>query len=537
VGHRDDRRWRQAVAWTDWCPAAGTVAYLALLGAQLPSVLRAVYTSSDAASPLVIAECVGSNTCADGRVTLGHIGYFTTLWLDLLTRWLPSHQLFWELWPFALDLAGVAILVWLALQLGGAWVAATTCALAICASSASLSATLAQGFHGTTWFTVILLGAFLVRLAGPAPPRRRKLVEGVVGVGIVAGLNLASDPLLAVAGLAPFLLASLLVGRPRLGARARWLASIAFVTVGMALAVGLAGYFSMRAAGFSVAPLGQTDWLPSSPGALGSRLSRLVADIGALAGAGPLGHAHGSSLVGRIVLVGCACIMVLALVGQLRAGGRRARDPHVAAAVYLAYWALSALLLCLAFVASRVDLGAGTPSSRYVVGVVYAAAAGVPLLAARPGVGRSLVAGAATGLCVLSSGSLARSDLATQRANLPIVQYGATILNTLEREGLHVGYADYWKAAALTLRGGGSVLIAPISVCDTERARLCAHPINSAGAWYRPRRHTRTFLLVDPFADDLSDALASLGRPRRVERFGPIRLRIYPYDIAARLAH
>ena len=121
-------------------PAAATIAYGVLLAFGLERVLAAVYSNSDAASPSVIAQCFGTRDCGGGRISLGHIGYYTTLWFDLLTRALPSHRLIWQLGPYALSVAAALILGWTVYRLAGAWAGTTAFAIATAASSATLYA-------------------------------------------------------------------------------------------------------------------------------------------------------------------------------------------------------------------------------------------------------------------------------------------------------------------------------------------------------------------------------------------------------------
>ncbi|MHB8643449.1 MAG: hypothetical protein ACYDA3_11270, partial [Gaiellaceae bacterium] len=79
---------------------------------------------------------------------------------------------------------------------------------------------------------------------------------------------------------------------------------------------------------------------------------------------------------------------------------RRARRRHARPVPRIL--GLSALLVCAAFLGAEISLGTGTPSARYLVGLVFAAAAVVPLWAA-PSPRRRTLAGAIAGVvCLLS---------------------------------------------------------------------------------------------------------------------------------------
>jgi len=129
-------RWRAVPRLVQWLPAAGAGAYVALLCLNFQQILVGLYASSDAASPLVIADCLSSPACGHGHVVLADIPYFTTLWLDWLSRPLPDHRLLWQLGPYALALVGFALLGWTAWRLAGRWAAMTSVLLAGAMSAA-----------------------------------------------------------------------------------------------------------------------------------------------------------------------------------------------------------------------------------------------------------------------------------------------------------------------------------------------------------------------------------------------------------------
>jgi hypothetical protein len=144
-----------------------------------------------------------------------------------------------------------------------------------------------------------------------------------------------------------------------------------------------------------------------------------------------------------------------------------------ASAAYVSYWSVSAVLLCASFLGSVIPLGTGTASVRYLVGIVYAAAGVLPLVASRSGTGRATAGIAINSLCLLSCLSLARNDLAATKAHLPAVQYGSAIMARLEQLGLRRGYAEYWKGATLAWRSAGRIVIAPVTACAADQGQPC----------------------------------------------------------------
>ncbi len=482
------------VSAMQWLPAMVASAYGVLLLFRLGSVLGAVYSNSDAASPSVIAQCVGTRVCGGGRVTLGHIAYYTTLWFDLLTRSLPVHRAVWEGGPYALSVAAGLILGWTVLRLAGAWAGTIAFVIATTASSATLYANSAQAFHGTTWFATVVLGAFLLSRQEPHRRRLAWTLAAVLGLAAFVGANLASDPLLAVTGVAPLVLAPLVLwlrsGRRLYGERAAVGGATAFLAVVFALGTAV----TMRSVGLVPAPMG---WAAPTGGVdrLGSRALTLLNDIGALAGVGPLDGATGGRLAVRLAALALVLSAVTFALARSLTRPRVGDDDRDT--LHVTYWGTSGLLLVLAFLFSGVPLGAGVPSSRYLVGLTYVCAAVLPVAARRRAGPRLLVAAATATFAAVSCASLAAGELPALKAHLPVVRFGPAIVRTLEALGIRRGYAQYWKAAPLTFESSGRVLVAPVHACNLGRS-LCSYRLNSVSAWYAPTARGPSFLLTSP---------------------------------------
>ncbi len=505
-------------------PAAATITYGALLAFGFERILAAVYSNSDAASPSVIAQCLGTRDCGGGRATLGHIGYYTTLWFDLLTRSLPSHRLVWEVGPYALSVAAALVLGWTVHRLAGAWAGTCAVAIAAAASSATLYANVAQAFHGTTWFVTVVLGAFATSRARPTA----RWTAGLIAVvGVLAGANLASDPLLAVAGVAPLLLTPALLWLRSGRLLYRRLLAVSATTAVVTALTAVATELTMRSAGLSPAPMG----LGISTSGVDRRVATLLDDIGALAGIGPLEGATGGRLALRLLALTLVLSAVAFVVSRVfvapKPGGSEPSTVHVV------YWSTSALVLILAFLLGGVPLGPGTPSSRYLVGIAYACAAVLPVAMCRPARARALASLAVATFAAFSCASLVAGELPALKAHLPVVRFGPSIVRALEKLGIHRGYAAYWKAAPLTMQSSGRVLVAPVHACDHGRA-LCSYRLNSISTWYKPRAHGPSFLLTEWATDGFGRAVRSLGRPRATRRFGSMQLLIYRSDISSR---
>jgi hypothetical protein len=541
TGNRQPRRLcRGLVLW--WLPLAAVVVYVALLVERFGRIATAVYTNSDAASPLVIAECLSARDCGHGPVVLGQISYATTLWFDVLTRWVPFHRTCWEVAPYGLALSSVALLAWAAWRLAGGWAAALTTVIGLSASSIVLYAAIAQAFHETTWFSVCLLAAFLLWVTNGPSVSAFRLGFAVIGVGTVVGANLASDPLLAVVGLVPFALAPLARWSQTRSAADRRVVALAAVTVGLVLLSALAVASAMRAAGFTTAPLPSGGVGLANASAARHHLLLFVNDLVALVNGGSIEHGAPAALLGRSVLATLALAAVVSVVvfGMRSRQLARRKLLGSAAVVHSSFWAISVLALCAAFVLSDIPIGPGTTSARYLVGLVYAVAAVTPLSAARSALPRFLVAGSVTLVCVLACVSLAGNDLVLGRSRAAAVRFGPAVLARLERQGLRHGYAGYWDAATLMWSSGDRVLVAPVTRCHRRpRTLLCPYGLNSARSWYVPRPG-RSFVLFDATRDNFRSALAGtgpLGRPQSVTHLGPLELLVYGSDVASRFGH
>lgn len=520
----------------EWLPLVGAIGFLALLFSRFESIVGSVYTNSDAASPLVIADCLSSGSCDRGQVVLGHVPYLSTLWIDWATYWLPTHRFLWELWPYALSVCGAGLLAWMGWRLAGAWAGAVAFAVAVAVSPVVLSASIAQADRGTTWFSMCLLAAFLIWIETERAPGGRRLAVVTIGVCVVTGADLASDPLLVVCGLVPFVLAPLLVwARTRLASSRRVL-FVSGLTGAVALAFAFVVAGTMRAAGFIAAPFGVG---VATAAGIDHNLHLFIGDLSALAGGGALTRTDGATFGSRAVLAALVCLAIaLIVVGALGALGRaRRRSAQPAATVYLLFWAISSGLLCASFLLSNVPAGPGTSSARYLIGLVYAAAAAVPVLAAASTRTRVAAAVPVAAVCGLAFVSVLHNDLTVSRSRLPVVRYTSEVLRLLKRNELVRGYAGYWDAAVLTWASNERVRIAPIHPCGLiARRHLCPYRLNSIQGWYTPRR-TRSFVLFDPTWDRFEPAISSgeaFGRPLAVKRFGPLELRVYGYDIASR---
>src|SRR5438093_10956439 len=182
----------------EWLPALSAVAYVVLVAVRFPTLVRALYWDSDAAGAFVLGELLRGH----GTVEIPRFGWWTSLWWLLATRELPGHAHLWEATGYVFALATVALVGWATWRVAGRWAGVTAAAAAVVVGPKALTSLLTVNFHTSTPFTAAVLAFYLVLLA-----RSRSWVLAVA-VGVLAGVNGASDPLLWIAGIAPFGLAA-----------------------------------------------------------------------------------------------------------------------------------------------------------------------------------------------------------------------------------------------------------------------------------------------------------------------------------------
>ncbi len=196
---------------------------------------------------------------------------------------------------------------------------------------------------------------------------------------------------------------------------------------------------------------------------------------------------------------------------------------------WCAFWASSALLLSASFVFSSnpIDIN----SSRYLVGVIYAVAALLPLLA-RGGVAiRAAVTAGVTIFALSGLVSLAENEeLATGTASYSLIHQ---VERYLDSQGLNLGYANYWDGASIMWSSHFHIRAYPVQDCAPN---LCWSYLHMITSWYTtPRPRQRSFLISDATQAVSSAPTPNLGKPSAIQPIGPLTVYVYPYDIASRM--
>ena len=500
-------------------PLLGVAAYVLVLAQRVPALVTDTATS-DSVGPMVIAESLPPAR-GGATVSLGNAAHYTTLWFDELTRSLPGHRTIWQAMPYVLSLLGLLLLAWTVRRLAGWRGGLITLGIGIATPPLLLLPLLAQAFHSTTFVNGIALAALLVWLARVPDVRAPRVVAVTALVAVVTGLDVASDPLLLVTGVAPFVAAAALVAWRRRGLLiAAGAATVAaLVTAGVTtLVMGHAGYQVIGLPLRLASPQRASDNL--------TLLGHLVLDMfNGRFGGNPLRIVCG-------VLAIVAVIVPFAVLGRvvLRRGGDVQRD--TARDVFLAFWGFTALFLAVAFVGTTLALD--TNSIRYLPPLFYAVAATVPFIALGNAWRRNGIALAVAFTGVVGAVLLHRAQLAEDFNVAP--QDAQPLIALLEQHGVHRGYAGYWQANLLTWESDGAIQSRAVRQSDTCAPRqpgwFCPYPIFTISDWYAPVLHAGpTFLIREHDGAFVPNPPPTEPVPQATFSYGRFDVYIYPGDI------
>ena len=501
-------------AWRalEWLPGITAVAYVLVVLVRFPTLVRGLYWSSDAAGAFVLGELVHGH----GQVEIPRFGWWSSLWWLVATRRLPGHEHLWEATGYVFALATVVLVGSATWRVAGRWAGVTAAAAAIVVGPKTLETLLTVNFHTSTPFSAALLAAYLVFVTR----HRSWILAGVVGV--LAGVNAASDPLLWIAGLAPFAVGAAVFA---LASKRLDVALRAAATVGMAAVTAITVDRLMSVLGFHVIPVGLQ---LAGFAELAPNFIALGKSIAMVFGANFLSHPTypGNPVRYLVALIGYGALAAI-LLAALRLAIRR---PQQVVTSYAIFWATGAIFVSIAYWASNLGSGGGPGGGlNYLLVLAPAAGVGFALLGAASSRGRIVVGLAVAAVGATNIWSLTYGQVvphAGAEAN------GPQIVRLLERKHLIHGYAAFWDAQSVTWNSGMRVLVAPVQPCSPQTTALCRHPFFTMASWYQ-ERPGRSFLIVDPNIDVRTKASPALGRPSETYHLDSgVVVYVYPYDLA-----
>jgi hypothetical protein len=515
----------------------GVVNFVVLL-AQARALVHSLYLNADNASALVLPALAG-HAPPGSVVNIGNHPWYEPWWFMRATASLPGYRALWEAAPIVLGLLGsaaVAACAWWAL---GRLAGLVCGAVLLSASAAQRSVLYVPESHGLIVIHVAVLCAallFVQRRAhrGRLPLRTLLLVGVPLTLFTAAGLT---DQLLIVSGLGPFVLAPLVCW---LRFRSRtWMTVSAFAVVTgiVSLMLALLVTHVMQDRGVVHAPF-PVSFVGSEAMLAGAQ--NLLATLAWLGGGSFFGlPASGGNLFtfGAGVLTLVAFAEILRALWRWRVATADSSEQLTARPVsrelFVAFWGSAMVLAIAVFLLTSVS--ANSAGGRYLVGAWAAAAALLGILATGRIARAALLVGVVA-FCALN----ARSEIASGVTPLgvgPDQRVAGEIERFATAHGASIGYAGYWDAAPVTWETHLRIKLYPIVGCPTP-AGLCPFINNQINTWYVPRANTRTFLLADTRAIELTvgSPSASFGRPIAEEALeGGFTIYVYSHDIAAAL--
>ncbi len=524
-------RWREWIArmarshavWS-WLLIGVAALYLAIVARYFNVLQTNTEINADVSSAQVIGELYGHNS---GAVYLGDIPWYSTLLFEWATGWLPAHREIWDVGPYAIALCSIAVMAWTASRVAGRSAACITAVLLLCASPTVLGQMFWLNGHMTSYYSLALLAGYLILLESHSTTlRKRSLSLLALAVGVIVGVNMASDFLLVLVGPASLMLAGVVAWRltpSAVSARAVAWSIVAVVVMSVTAVVTVA---AMRSAYIYQAPFPLAFATSESIVANFRDWWESVAVLGN-------GSFFGARLsMSSALSVVCASLTIVAVLLIPRfawkslerwRAHREQADPKLSA--YVVFWATGCTLLSLAFIFSSAPVELST--ARYLNGVIFAAAAIVPLWMTRGNVTRIAVVGGTLVYCLASINGVLHSGMIDEPTKGPTPEVAREVAKVAESLHATQGYAVYWAAAPLTWFSHLRVRAYPFFGCPTNS--MCPPGVNFMSSWYALPPSERTFLISE--AELQFTPQPEFGPPIATYHFGTITMTVYENNI------
>lgn len=511
-----------------WLALAANAVFAVWLLLRLGSITDSFYANSDNSSALVLAEFLDER--GSGDAVLGDYFWLEPLYALHLTRWLPAHREVWEAAPFAIYALTLALVGWtvgrsVSRRMG------LIVALAMAAPAPLvLEYVSSPNAHAHSLVHTVILAAFLITAPRLAAWGRPRTALWAVGLAVTLAPGAASDPILLVGGVLPFVVAVGLGWWLRLLSR-----GIAILAATACLAGAGAGILlaevakqgGIRRSGLSL-PLASVDHALDNVRRLFEGLALFV--HGRTGDASIPGNSSIPDGFDVFLVLGTVVAVPVLGIAVIRSAPALLRDPDRPAGqrLLLVYWGVAIAALAAAFIASSVPVDIG--SARYLL-IAWPA---LLTLAAIVFGQRAL-----TGLALLAatSGVLGCIELARDGYRLP-VEYSNDDVSRLERfvdaNRLDHGYSSYEYAAAIMRLTDFKVRLYPVADCGRDGDKRCPSLEHQMDVWYEGKPGVRTFYVFNPNTNwrAIGPPPTRWGRPAQEAEIGPFRLFIYDFDLA-----
>jgi hypothetical protein len=515
-----------------WVAAATVGVFLTWSAVRFDEITALMYQNADIAIAPVMAELLDER--GSGYVTLGFYPWLESLYALHLTRWVPDHVAFWKLAPFLVYGATVALMGWTVKRA----VSKRTGFLVALAMAAP--APLVIYFLGApnqrlpVLAHAVLLSAFLVTLPRLADwGWLRRAVWGVL-LAVTLAPGVASDPLVVLSGVLPFLAA---MGLGRLMKLLS--ADTAAVAAGACLA-GAAGGWLLEALAedHRIVYFHNPDFVLASGGRVLSNVGLLFEDVALFAhgqfaiSAEPIDAFN----VARALVAILAIVAVLVFVFVL---ARSARDLLADDAraplqrLLTIYWVVSIVAVAAAFVIVTTPVEIN--SVRYVTNLWPALLALLAIrFRERANIGLAVLAALSA---IIGCVELSRGLYTFVSQPPPEPEEVSSLESFVDTHDLDHGYANYWDAIPITYQSDFRVRAFPIEPCWQGSELLCEIKGHTIDAWYEPQQDVRSFYVVgdQTLFPALAPPSSRLGAPFAVASFGDLTAYAFDFDIASKI--
>jgi hypothetical protein len=533
-----------------WLPLVIAFVYFVGLFANFGSILHSIYDLSDWSSVLNFGQDLPSAPHS-ATATFNDVFVVSVIGFELATHWLPDHRLIWELGPWLAGVIASGLLAWVVSRIVGKWASMIVFVTLVCAGPILLQLQFEWDGHAATYQGACLLGAIAALLPLGRGMLGRSTWVWCIGLAVttlLAAAALTDDQLFALAGLVPFVLTCIVTAVLSTGvARRRLVLSAGVITVGaLVLSVigkHLAENHGLRLTSNSIYVVPYNQILDHVGLLAQSLLQLLNGDFGSQA----------LNANGALAFAGAAAIAVLLYVAYRRGAdqareliaGWMERQPQrdardVAQVALVVYWSLSAIVVALAFVFTTAPADIG--GRRYVITIAYAIAVLAAVAAAPKRWSRNLVAAAVSIIIAGATVAMFEHKVQNNLASFPTPSDAAQLERWAKSQHLKYGYASYWDAAPLSWWTQEHPAVYSTTACGTGSAQTLCPYAQIITSWYKPRPHTRTFVVVDnrfltenpANAEGVTGPPPALGRPSKVAHVGVMTVYVYPYDVAER---
>jgi hypothetical protein len=516
------RRW-----WLDLgivAPIAAALAYLAVVAIRLPGTLSSFYWYGDFPEALRLGDAVFHGGFGQGLAVPSQSG-LAPLWvIGLLHQVTGSDGVGMALGVLML-LATAGFMVAAAHRVLGIPSAVAVGALCIAAPPVVAWELLTPIAHASTLLITAVAAWQLVRLSQARPGRG---IASSVAVGALAGVCIASDPLVLLAAVVPWLVYALMIAR-RHHERRLPLLITAFA------AVVSAGLVVVLASANGIVERGNTAFSPSIDG-IAAGLRTTAATLGQMI----VGAWYSDVLPAAVAMLG---IVVFAAVVYMATRGltRRTGQTPAGREIYVWFWVLSSagLIAGLCISGLGVQRSPINYQGHYVDGLWFATAALLPFGLIRAGALRRVTVLGVT--CLALVGAIGVARMPAYPFEGPDYVDAAQLTKALDSLGVTHGYGGYWESYAVGWHTDQRITALPLQQCTASSGvrGLCAYEFAAPASYGAAPGAVFVIVLRGSCThDDLCiDAgnLATLPTPETIRSVGFLQIYVYAHDVFAHL--